>query len=110
MRVHSGEEDSHRAMKNLFAILKEVDFVPPAFRLADPEQHAPSPFTLPKMVRDLPWYQKRAPQWVRDAFFDWSPPLYLRYTMTNVLKQMATTVRRAFDPLREAFSSWHRHW
>jgi len=110
MRVRSGEAEPHQTAQNLFTILKDVDFVPPAFRLADPEQHAPSPFTLPKMVRDLPWYQKHAPQWVRDTFFDWSPTLYLKYTMTGVLKQLATSIRRAFDPLREAFSSWHRHW
>jgi hypothetical protein len=110
MRVRSEGKEPRQTARDLFAILRDVDFVPPAFRLADPEQHAPSPFTLLKMARDLPWYQKRSPQWVRDTFFDWSPSVYVKYTMKGVLSLLGTSIRRSFDPLREAFSSWHPHW
>jgi FADH2 O2-dependent halogenase len=110
MKVRTGEKDTRQAARDLFAILAKVDFAPPAFRLADPEQHAPSAFTLPRMARDLPWCTRRAPQWLRDAFFDWSLATYLRYTVKNLLRLVRASLRRGLDPVREAFSTWHPHW
>jgi FADH2 O2-dependent halogenase len=110
MSVCEGGKDPGQAAGNLFAILKGVDFVPPTFRLGDPEHHAPATFTLPVMTRDLPWYQKRGPRWVREAFFDWPPAAYLKYTLKGLVRLVAASGRRALDPFREALTSWHPHW
>src|SRR5262249_4246994 len=57
MKVRAGQKDAPGAARDLFAILDEVDFIPRAFRLADPERHSPPPFTLPSMAGDMPWYR-----------------------------------------------------
>ena len=110
MKVRSEGKCPQEVAKNLFELLKEVDYVPPGFRIADPTSHAPSSLTLPSMRHDLPWSQKRAPAWVREAFFDYSHHSYLKYTLKGIATKAGRSLRRAFDPLREAFSSWHPHW
>jgi FADH2 O2-dependent halogenase len=110
MSVRNEGKDPKEAARNLFKILAEVDFVPPTFHLAEPEQHAPSTFTLPKMIRDLPWCSRHAPPWVREAFFDWSPGGYLKDTLKGLLGLVGTSLKNGLDPFREAFSTWHPHW
>jgi hypothetical protein len=110
MSVRNQGKDPKQAARDLFKILEEVDFLPPAFGVSKPEQHAPSAFTVPKMARDLSWIRKRAPAWVRDTFFDWSPASYFKYTLKGLLKLGVRPIRRALDPAQEAFSTWHPHW
>jgi FADH2 O2-dependent halogenase len=110
MSVRTEGKDPKQAAQNLFDLLQTVDFLPPSFGIGRPDQHAPTALTLPKMARDLGWFQKRSPPWVRETFFDWTASAYLNYTLRGVLRMVALPLRRGFDPLREMLTSWHPHW
>jgi FADH2 O2-dependent halogenase len=109
MTVRTEGKDPHVAAKNIFALLEEVDFIPPSFHLAD-GTHRAAMLTLPQMRHNIPWVLKRSPLWVRESFFDWSHFTYLKYMAKGISHEVRRSLGRGFDPLRDAFSSWHPHW
>lgn len=108
--VHHDGKDAAVAARNLFGILKGIDFLPPSFDVTDPEQHAPTTFSVPKMLRDIHWVNHRAPKWAREELFDWSPRTYLGYTFKGLARLIGTSLRRGLEPLQHVCAIWQRHW
>ncbi|MEE1931084.1 NAD(P)/FAD-dependent oxidoreductase [Streptomyces sp. TRM 70351] len=58
--VHAGDLDARVAADELMEILRAADFVPPAFGLADPDNHWTDATTL-KIIDTLKWAKRSAP-------------------------------------------------
>jgi FADH2 O2-dependent halogenase len=110
MSVRTEGKDPHVAAKNVFGILEEVDFIPPSVHLTDPALRAPLALTIPNMRHDIPWMLKQSPPWMREQLFDWPRTAYLKYTAKGLYRAVTRSMKRGFDPLREAFTAWHPHW
>lgn len=110
LSVRNEGKDPAVAARNLFGILKEIDFLPPSFDMRDPEQHAPTTFSVSKMRRDIRWVAHRAPAWAREALFDWSPGTYLGYTCKGLGRLIGTSLWRGLEPLQHVSAIWRRHW
>ncbi|MGW5640287.1 FAD-dependent oxidoreductase, partial [Streptomyces sp. NPDC003832] len=92
--VQKGELDPREASEEILAQLRAADFVPPAFGLADPDNHWTDASTL-KVLQTLRWAKNGAPDEIGDLVHD-GLTLFLRkrfdkeeFKVTEELKHIA---------------------
>jgi tetracycline 7-halogenase / FADH2 O2-dependent halogenase len=67
--VQNGQLDAETAADKILSELRSADFVPPAFGLADPENHWTDASTT-KILRTLGWAKKSAPKEMGDLTYE----------------------------------------
>ncbi|MEV0175668.1 NAD(P)/FAD-dependent oxidoreductase [Streptomyces sp. NPDC050803] len=92
--VQKGETDPRKASDEILAQLRAADFVPPAFGLAEPDNHWTDATTV-KVLQTLQWAKKDAPDEIGDLVYE-GLTLFLRkrfdkeeFKVTEELKHMA---------------------
>ncbi|MER7573456.1 tryptophan 7-halogenase [Streptomyces sp. NPDC126514] len=92
--VQKGEVDPRDASEEILAQLRAADFVPPAFGLADPDNHWTDATTV-KVLQTLQWAKRDAPDEIGELVYD-GLTLFLRkrfdkeeFKVTEELKHMA---------------------
>jgi FADH2 O2-dependent halogenase len=61
---------SQEACTAIFELLAASDICPEPWQLTDPERRYPSTFTIPKIMSFAGWGQKKAPDVVKDHYFN----------------------------------------
>jgi FADH2 O2-dependent halogenase len=97
------------ASRQIFARLAALDFVPARLGFGDPNQRAPTDFTLPGGLSTILWYGNKAPPaW--QEYMKFSPFAYAWLALKFVATQVGGDLRRAYATVRDVFSPWNQEW
>ncbi|MEM7307292.1 MAG: NAD(P)/FAD-dependent oxidoreductase [Planctomycetota bacterium] len=79
-----GTEDA--CFADVCRLIERGGFLPGAFQIGDPAARCPSEYRLRDYLRILRWGKKRAPEFIRRAYFDYGPSTFVR----NVIRARHT--------------------
>ncbi len=72
-RVERQELTGEKAAEMIFNKYAEADFIPPEFQLHNPNHRYLCRFDIPAMLKVVSWGKLKAPQLLREKYFDFSP-------------------------------------
>lgn len=99
-RVDAGELSVEQGTRALFALLAEADFIPPQFRVHDPEHKHVSPFTFGPLMSILHWGRRSAPEDIRSTYYQLDP-VFFRELLAAVSRETRRGVGQAWRLLRD---------